>query len=144
MEWMKDDFIVTDSVKNIDLEFICQSLNSTYWAKERSKETIEKSIANSVFLSVFKDNRQIGFSRIVTDNSTFAWICDVYIDPSFRGEKLGVWLMKCTLEHPACRVKMNLLATKDAHGLYEKFGFGTKECMRRDGTNIVQVKKAGI
>jgi len=133
MKWKKGEYITTDDKSNVDFEYVHRTLNTTYWAKGRAKETVIKSIENSVFLSVFKDGRQVGYSRVVSDNATFAWICDVYIDPEHRGKGLGRWLMRCTLKHPSTKVRINLLATKDAHGLYEKYAFEIKECMVRRG-----------
>ncbi len=133
MKWKKGEYITTDDKSNVDIDYVHRTLNTTYWARGRPKETVKKSIENSIFLSVFKDNRQVGYSRVVSDNATFAWICDVYIDPKHRGNGLGKWLMRCTLKHPSVKVRINLLATKDAHGLYEKYGFERKECMARRG-----------
>jgi GNAT superfamily N-acetyltransferase len=129
MQWTRDEFVITDDTADIDMDFITETLKSTYWAENRPRKIIEESITNSVFLSLFDDKKQIGYSRIVSDMATFAWICDVFIDPEYRERGLGKWLMECTLEHPSCSVRINLLATKDAHGLYEKYGFKNKECM---------------
>lgn len=133
MKWKKGEYITTDDKSNVDVNYVHRTLNTTYWAAGRPKEIVKKSIENSVFLSVFKDGRQVGYSRVVSDNATFAWICDVYIDPEHRGSGLGKWLMRCTLKHPSAKVRINLLATKDAQGLYEKYGFERKECMARRG-----------
>ena len=131
MQWHKDDFLVTDDKKVIDVDFVTEELNKTYWAEGRPREMVEKSIEHSVMFSMFESDRMIGFARIVTDYSTFAWLCDVYIHPEYRGNGLGVWLMECVYSHPSTDVWINLLATRDAHGLYEKFGFERKECMIR-------------
>jgi GNAT superfamily N-acetyltransferase len=129
VKWEKDEFWITDVKSLADIDFITTALNTTYWAENRAKEIIEKSIANSVLLSLFHGDQQIGFTRIVSDDATFAWICDVYVYPDYRGRGLGVWLMACTMEHPAANVGQVVLATKDAHGLYEKFGFSRREYM---------------
>jgi len=131
MEWQNGEYTITDDRSLADLNFIHTSLNTTYWAENRPREVVEKSIDNSVLLSLFHKDKQIGFTRIVSDFSTFAWICDVYIHPDHRGKSLGVWLMACTMEHPAMDVSLQLLATRDAHGLYEKFGFQIREMMFR-------------
>ncbi|UCC78483.1 MAG: GNAT family N-acetyltransferase [Candidatus Zixiibacteriota bacterium] len=131
MEWHKDNYLVTDDKKIIDIDFVTAELNKTYWAEGRSREMTAKSIEHSVFFSMLDGDRMIGFARIVTDYSTFAWLCDVYVHPDYRGNGLGVWLMDCVYSHPSTDVWVNLLATRDAHGLYEKFGFERKECMLR-------------
>lgn len=129
MKWEKDNYWITDDNTAADIDYITDSLNKTYWAEGRSREIVEKSVQNSVLLSMFDKEKPIGFARLVTDHSTFAWLCDVYIEPSYRGQELGKWLMKCTLEHPSTHVRINLLATRDAHGLYKQYGYDMKECM---------------
>jgi GNAT superfamily N-acetyltransferase len=131
MEWRKGEYTITDDQSFADIDFIHTSLNTTYWAENRSREVVEKSLKNSILLSLLHGDEQVGFTRIVSDFSTFAWICDVYIHPDHRGKGLGVWLMACTMEHPAMDVSLQLLATRDAHGLYEKFGFQVREMMFR-------------
>ena len=131
MEWHKDNFLVTDDKKVIDIDFVTAELNKTYWAEGRSRETVEESLKHSVMFSMLDGDRIIGFARVVTDYSTFAWLCDVYVHPDYRGNGLGVWLMECVYSHPSTDVWLNLLATKDAHGLYEKFGFNRGDCMAK-------------
>jgi GNAT superfamily N-acetyltransferase len=80
---------------------------------------------------LFKGEEQIGFTRIVSDEATFAWVSDVFVHPDHRGKGLGVWLMECTMAHPVMDVTLQILATKDAQGLYEKFGFQRREMMFR-------------
>jgi len=129
MKWTKDSFWITDDGAAAPLDFVTSELNQTYWAEGRTRDTVEKSIRNSVMFSMFDGDRPVGFARIVTDYATFAWLCDVYVHPDYRGRGLGVWLMQCVMEHPCTHVRLNLLATRDAHKLYEKFGYKTKECM---------------
>ncbi len=129
MDWVKDEFLVTDDQSRIDFDFVLRSLKTTYWAENRTEETIRGSIANTVFLSLLHDGRQVGFTRIVGDGHSFAWICAVFVDPAWRGRGLGVWLVGCTLQHPAAQVHQVVLATRDTHGLYEKFGFQRREYM---------------
>ncbi|OHD13727.1 MAG: hypothetical protein A2086_12190 [Spirochaetes bacterium GWD1_27_9] len=131
MEWKKDNYIITDSKDNIDIEFIVNSLNQTYWAEGRPKQLIQNAINNSILLSLFCDNKQIGFTRIVSDFSCFAWICDVFVDKKYRGNGLGKFLMECATSHSSTKVRTILLGTKDAHGLYEKYGFVKAEMMMK-------------
>ena len=92
--------------------------------KGRSIETIQKSIENSLCFGVYKDSQQIGFARVVTDYSVFAWILDVFILKEFREQGLGVKLMESIMNHEELQNLQRWgLATDDAHGLYEKFGF---------------------
>jgi len=130
MQWARDRFLITDDLSKADIGYVHRTLNTTYWASGRSFETVRKSLEQSVLLSLFDDSRMIGYARIVGDNATFAWLCDVFIDPEYRGKDLGKWLVECTLEHPSMQnCRLNLLATKDAQALYARFGFEPKECM---------------
>lgn len=125
----KAEYTITDSKEDIDWDFVVRSLQSTYWAEDRPGKLITGSFENSEVLSLFKGEEQVGFARIVSDFSCFAWLCDVYIDPRYRGRGLGKFLMSCVKEHRSTQVRMTLLATKDAHGLYEQFGFERREMM---------------
>lgn len=129
MKWEQNSYYITDSKENIDRDFIISSLQSTYWAKGRPSDLIAKSFDNSVVLSVFENAKQIGFARIVSDFACFSWLCDVFLSPEYRGKGLGKFLMACISEHPASRVRMNILATKDAYGLYEQYGYKRREMM---------------
>ncbi len=134
MQWEKGDYVITDDQSQADIDFVHSSLNTTYWAENRSRKVVEKSLENSVLLSLYLGERQIGFTRIVSDFATFAWVCDVFIHPDQRGKGLGKWLMECVVAHPAMDVSQQVLATRDAHGLYEKFGFQVREMMFRRKT----------
>lgn len=130
MEIKKGDYLLTDDKNVINMDFVVDGLHNTYWADKRERDIIEKSIEHSIFLSLFKNERQIGFTRIVTDYATFAWIADVYIDPEQRGNNLGKFLVENTVNHEAIKdLRLRLLKTRDAHGLYEKYGFVKDECM---------------
>jgi len=130
LEIKKESFLITDDKNKIDYNFVINSLQNTYWAENRDEDTIIKSINNSIFISLFKEDKQIGFTRIVTDESLFAWIADVYINKEYRGKGLGKWLTKTTIEHPSIKkVSLQLLKTKDAHEFYKELGFEKDECM---------------
>lgn len=131
MKWTKDDFIVSDDISLIDLDTVLQLLSTTYWASDRTKGTIEKSIKNSISFGIYHNDKQIGFARVVTDKAVFSWLLDVVIDENFRMNGLGQWLMKCILEHPEIKYTRFALATKDAHKFYEKYNFKENECMAR-------------
>lgn len=96
----------------------------SYWAKGRSVETIKRSVENSLPFGIYKGDRQVGFARVVTDYATFGWIADVFVLEEFRGEGLSKWLMEVMLAHPELQgFRRWVLATKDAHGLYQQYGF---------------------
>ncbi|MBS4196067.1 GNAT family N-acetyltransferase [Lederbergia citri] len=130
MEWFKDNFTISDDIENIDLDVVLLLLSNTYWASDRTKETIEKSINNSMAFGVYDKDKQIGFARVVTDKTVFSWILDVVIDENYRGRGLGKWLMTCILEHPEIKHTSFALATLDAHDFYKKFMFKENTYMR--------------
>jgi GNAT superfamily N-acetyltransferase len=100
-------------------------LRASYWAAERPREVIEKSIAGSFCMGAYRrsDGLQVGFARLVTDYATFGWLCDVFVDPSARGQKLGVAMVEALVTLPEVSNLNLVLQTADAHKLYERFGF---------------------
>ena len=95
---------------------------ATYWATDRSLETVRKSIEHSVCFGVYESTRLVGFARVVTDYATFAWLCDVFILEEFRGRGLGSWLVETIAAQPVFQSQLFILATLDAHGLYARHG----------------------
>ncbi|MEU3660859.1 GNAT family N-acetyltransferase [Streptomyces sp. NPDC032940] len=97
-----------------------------YWALGRSREKQDRAIAGSLNFGVYEalTGEQVAYARVITDRTTFAWLCDVYVDPSLRGKSLGTALVGAVREHlRPYGVRRILLATHDAHGVYEKLGF---------------------
>ena len=96
----------------------------SYWAENIPLEIVIRSVQNALCFSVYANEKQIGFARVITDKTTFAYLCDVYILEEFRGNGLSKWLMACIQNHPDLQhLRRFMLATKDAHGLYAQFGF---------------------
>ncbi len=130
MEWKREPYRVSDEKSELDLFYIVPALQDSYWATGRTKETVAESIHHSLCFGLYEEKRQIGFARVVTDRCTFAWICDVMVHPDFRGTGLGKWLIECVEEHPWVKAaSQNLLRTKDAHGLYERYGYTVCDAM---------------
>lgn len=124
MEWTKDDFLITTDKSKIDVSYVHYFLSDSYWAKNIPVETVQKSIENSLCFSVVYLNHQIGFARVITDEATFAYLTDFFIDENFRGRGLSKWLIEVVLHHPGLQgLKRFLFITEDAHGWYEQFGF---------------------
>jgi len=124
MDFTKDGFTITTEREKMDIELIHSFLNRTYWAEGISKETIRRSIEGSLCFGVFENDKQVGFARMITDKATFAYLADVFIIEEYRGRGLSKWLMEIIMTHPDLQgLRRMILATKDAHGLYEKFGF---------------------
>ncbi len=122
----RTSFHISTDKKKLDVDLIFDFLNKeAYWSKERSRETVEKSIQNSHCYGVYdNDNNQVGFARIITDFAVYAYILDLFVISSHRGLGLGQLLVKEMLSDPDLRqVKKWALATRDAHDLYKKFGF---------------------
>lgn len=124
-------FQITDDPAAVDFEKVVALLKPTYWAGDRPSELIAKSIQHSICISVFFENEQVGFARVVTDRASFAWIADVIVDERFQGRGLGKEIMRFIQDHPEVPASRQLLRTKDAHGLYEQFGFTRQECMMK-------------
>ncbi|MBL8090618.1 MAG: GNAT family N-acetyltransferase [Anaerolineales bacterium] len=127
MEWKQDNYLISDDDAILDVDTICDFLSQAYWANKRPRDVIERSLQHSLNFGVYdQQNRQkqIGFARVVTDYSTFAYLCDVVIHEDYRGRALGKWMMECVMAHPELQnLKRWCLLTKDAHGLYKQFGF---------------------
>ncbi len=99
-------------------------LTESYWAKGRTIEGVEESIENSLCFGVYLEGTQIGFARVCTDYTIFAYLMDVFILPDYRGRGYAKILMKAIVEHTelqSCHTWM--LKTADAHSMYEQFGF---------------------
>ncbi|MCI0614294.1 GNAT family N-acetyltransferase [bacterium] len=117
-------FELTTDKNRMQVDVIYRFLQKSYWANKRSLEAIKKSIEHSLPFGIFDGDRQIGFARVISDYSTFAWIADVYIEEEYRGKGLSKWLMESMLAHPELQdLRRWVLATKDAHALYSQFGF---------------------
>ncbi|HEX4951164.1 MAG TPA: GNAT family N-acetyltransferase [Blastocatellia bacterium] len=124
-EWQQSDFVISTDPARLDVETVHRFLsNESYWAQGRTKELVERSIANSIPFGIYKGEQQAGFCRVVTDYATFAWLSDVFVLPSFRGLGLSKWMMEVVLSHPELQgLRRWLLGTKDAQELYRKYGF---------------------
>src|SRR5688572_23958194 len=124
-EWQNGEFNISTERSRLQIDAIHKFLSEqSYWARERAKEQTETAIKNSLPFGVYKGENQVGFARVVTDYATFAYLGDVYILEQFRGRGLSKWLMEVIINHPDLQgFRRWVLATKDAHTLYEKFGF---------------------
>lgn len=120
------DFTISTNKNLLDIEIIHDYLsNRSYWAKGRSIETVKRSIENSLCFGVYHSSgKLIGFARILTDYAVFAYLMDVFILEEYRNHGLAKELMKSIMNHPDLQgLQRFMLATSDAHKLYEQFGF---------------------
>ncbi len=125
MNWQRGEFTISTERSRLQIERIHKFLTEeSYWAKERTPEQTRRAIKNSLCFGVYKNENLIGVARVVTDYATFAYIGDVFILEEFRGLGLSKWLMETIISHPELQnFRRWILATRDAHELYEKFGF---------------------
>lgn len=119
--------ISTDPAR-LDLEAVRAYLARSYWAAHIPLDVVRRAAAGSLCFGVYAGTApgaaQVGFARVVTDRATFAYLADVYILEEHRGQGLSVWLVETILAHPDLQgLRRWMLATRDAHGLYERFGF---------------------
>jgi len=129
MEISENGFIFSDKKELLNIEAIHHYLSvESYWAKNIPFETVKRSIENSLCFGIYKNLEQVGFARWVTDKATFAWLCDVYVEENYRGQGLSKKLISFMIFHPDLQgLRRYQLATLDAHGLYEQFGFAAIE-----------------
>ena len=124
-ETSKDAYFISTNQEKLDMDVIYQYLSQeSYWAKGIPRSVVEKSISNSLCFGAYCGSAQIGFARLVTDKATFAYLADVFVLPEHRGKGLSKWLMQTMHAHPELQnLRRWWLGTKDAHGLYEQFGW---------------------
>jgi GNAT superfamily N-acetyltransferase len=126
VEWRRGEYKISDDPARLDVEAIHDFLsNHAYWSPGVPIDIVRKSIDGSINFGLYAaSGEQVGFTRVVTDRATFAWICDVYVLPEHRGRGLSKWLMETVKAYPDLQgLRRWLLATGDAHGLYAQFGF---------------------
>ena len=128
MEIQTSSIEINDVKAALQIDLIHGLLKDAYWCKGISKEVIQNAIEGSLCFGVYIDGKQVGFARVVTDRATFAWLCDVIVDPNHRGKGLSKQLMAYILAHPQLQgLRRICLATKDAHELYKQYGFKVTE-----------------
>jgi len=135
MEWKRDDYLLTDDPSSVDTTITYNLLKDTYWGHKRSPEIVESFLRSSLNFTLFREGNQIGYARVVTDYAVFSWFADFVIEPSFRGQALGTWMMESIINHPKLSQTQFVLQTGDAHTFYEKQGFAKSDwlmSMKRD------------
>lgn len=118
------DFELSTDKSLLQVDTIHGFLKRSHWAAGRSREAIVKSIEHSLCYGIYLGGRQVAFARVVTDYSTFAYLCDVFVDEEYRGLGLSKWMMEVVkAQEELQNLRRFLLATKDAHTLYARYGF---------------------
>ncbi|MES2774333.1 MAG: GNAT family N-acetyltransferase [Bacteroidota bacterium] len=125
LSFHKNDYLISTDPALLNQEYIHHYLSTqSYWAENIPQDVVSRSIDGSCCFGMYQNDQQIGFARVVTDYATFGYLCDVFIDEAFRGRGLSKWMMEVIHNHPQLQGFRNwTLGTRDAHGLYEQFGY---------------------
>src|SRR5687767_778876 len=123
--WTRGEYEISTDPARLDLVLTHSFLSEeAYWSPGVPRDIVERAFGNSIVFGIYKGGAQVGLARVVSDKATFAWICDVFVLAGHRGQGLGKWLMECAISHPDLQgLRRWMLATRDAHGLYEQYGF---------------------
>jgi GNAT superfamily N-acetyltransferase len=144
-EWQRGEYTISTDHEKLNIETVHNFISTqSYWGIGRPIEVVRKSIENSLPFGIYHCEEMIGFARVVTDYATFAWIADVFVLEKHRGKGLSKWLMEVILNHPELQgFRRWVLATKDAHELYRKYGFQelkrSERWMERADPNMKEV-----
>jgi GNAT superfamily N-acetyltransferase len=123
-EWVKDEFVVSTDPARLDAAAVHAYLARSYWCENIPLATVERALRHSLCFGLYEGKAQVGLARVITDHATFAYLCDVYVLETHQGKGLGKWLIECVMAHPDVPgLRRFNLATKDAHGLYARYGF---------------------
>lgn len=116
---------VDDSRARIDFAQVHGWLTTAYWSEGVSRDRVEKAAGgSSLVIGAYRGDQQVGYLRVVSDQTTFAWVCDVFVDPAHRGQGIAKAMVRFALEHPDHQgLRRWVLATRDAHPIYSAVGF---------------------
>jgi len=136
MEYRRGEFLISTSRERLSLDVVYGFLTNCYWTKGIPREVVARSIEHSLCFGIYDESprlakeaghggpAQVGFARVVSDFATVAYLGDVFVLESHRGQGLSKWLMECVMKHPALQnLRRWILLTRDAHGLYSQFSF---------------------
>jgi len=138
LERHRDGFTVSTDPSQLNVDAIHRYLTQSYWAAGIPRDVVERSLRLSLNFGVYHGDDQVGFARVVTDLATFGYVADVFVLEEFRGRGLSKFLMECIVEHPdLAGMRRWHLVTRDAHGLYARFGFAEPP----PGKHMERVKK---
>lgn len=117
-------FLISTDASRLDLDVVHGYLTRSYWAEGVPRDVVARSLPHSLCFGLYEWERQVGFARVISDRATYAYLADVFVIESHRGRGLSKWLMEAILAHPELQgLRRFALATRDAHGLYARFGF---------------------
>ena len=120
----QNNYSISTDKSKLDISVIHGFLSTSYWSEDIPLDIVQKGISNSLCFGVYNENKQVGFARVISDYTSFAYLADVFIIEEERGKGLSKWLMECILKHQQLQGLRNFcLLTRDAHSLYAKYGF---------------------
>ena len=123
-EYTQGPYAISTDRERMDVKAIHEFLSNSYWARDIPLAVVERAIQHSLCFGVFEGDEQVGFSRVITDYATYAYLGDVFILESHQGRGLAKWLMEIVMAHPELQgLRRWNLATRDAHSLYARHGF---------------------
>jgi GNAT superfamily N-acetyltransferase len=124
VEVSRGNYLISTDRSRLDARAIHAYLTRSYWGRGIPLEAVGESIAGSLCFGLYLESEQVGLARVITDATTFAYLCDVYVLEEHRGKGLSKWLVETVLDHPSLRgLRRFVLVTRDAHGLYRRYGF---------------------
>ncbi|MBA3531891.1 MAG: GNAT family N-acetyltransferase [Ardenticatenales bacterium] len=127
-DYQRGAYRISTDPTQLDVEAIFAALSRSYWAATRPREIMERALRHSLCFGLYDAVQQIGLARLITDYATYAYLCDVYVLEEYRGQGLGKWLIDTVMSEPDLQgIRRWSLVTRDAHGLYEPFGFHVVE-----------------
>jgi GNAT superfamily N-acetyltransferase len=147
VESRRGEFLISTDPARLNLDVIHGFLTNCYWSKGIPREVVARSVEHSLCFGVYDGSgAQVGFARVVSDFATVAYLGDVFILESHRGRGLSKWLMESITQHPALQgLRRWILLTRDAHGLYKKFGFTPVKApdryMERHDPSVYEIRK---
>lgn len=140
IESVRGEYTISTDRARIDIAAVHDFLSKTYWSPGIPEDVVRRGIAGALCFGIYHGRDQVGFARVITDRATYAYLSDVYVLEAHRGRGLAKWMMELVMAHPSLQgLRRFALSTRDAHALYEQFGFQIvanperqMEIMRRD------------
>ena len=140
VELQRGPYTISTDRTRIDVAAVHDFLSKTYWSPGIPEAVVRRAIAGAICFGIYHGRDQVGFARVITDRATYAYLSDVYVLESHRGQGLAKWMMEAVMAHPSLQgLRRFALSTRDAHSLYSQFGFQIvgnperqMEIMRRD------------
>ena len=135
---------ITNKLSEMDFDGIHEFIRHSYWAKGMPATTLKKALENSLCFAVIdQEGHQRAFARLITDHATFAYLADVFVAEAYRGQGISKWLIEAVLSHSSAQgLRRILLATEDAHGLYQQFGFN--EVTVEEARTLMQIRDPNV